>query len=277
MGKRIPNTTKEYIVDAALPEATETYTVISHSFVINHTLNALKLRGFEVKQELYRCNNGAKIAQGTYQLNYGADPEMGMMFAWSNSYDKSKRFRCAIGAYVYSSGSYLISGSMGSWGRIHTGTADTDTMKTIDEQVATADQYYNQLVKDKDRMKVITVDIQKRAEILGRLYLEHEIINTEQLSAIKNQFKNPSYDYGTPKDSLWDLYNHLILALQKSHPSTWMDQQRAAHWFITNEFGITEDVIQIPEPAVSEDVISDPSQLSLIDAITEVENGTGAL
>ena len=256
MGKRIPNTTKEYIVGADLPEATDTYTVISHGFVINHALNALAAKGFEVKQELYRCNTGAKIAQGTYRLNYGADPEMGMMFAWSNSYDKSKRFRCAIGAYVYSSGSYLISGSMGSWGRIHKGTADLDTLRTIDEQVHTADQYYNQLVKDKERMKLISVPVQQRAELIGRLYLEHEVINTEQLSIIKAEFKNPSYDYGTPKDNLWSMYNHIILALQKAHPSTWMDQQRIVHWFITNEFGIAEDVI-----------VEDVNQLNLLTAL----------
>lgn len=248
MGKRIPNTTKQYIVEAALPEATETYTVIPHEFVINTTFSALKSKGFEVKEELYRCNTGAKIASASYRLNYGGDPDMGMMFAWSNSYDKSRRFRCAVGAYMYCSGSSIISGNMGSWGRIHKGTADRETAETIIEQIKNADRYYSQLVSDKERMKTIIVEPQQRAELIGRLYLEHEIINTEQLSIIKSEFKKPSYEYGTDEKSLWTLYNHVILALQKSHPATWMDQQRAAHWFLTNEFGILEEeVIETPQ------------------------------
>lgn len=241
MGKRIPNTTKQYIVEAALPEATETYTVIPHEFVINTTLSALRSKGFEVKEELYRCNTGAKVASASYRLNYGGDPDMGMMFAWSNSYDKSRRFRCAVGAYVYASGSSIISGNMGSWGRIHKGTADTETADTIIDQIKSADRYYAQLVRDKELMKPIKVEVQQRAEIIGRLYLEHEIINTEQLSVIKSEFKKPSFEYGTDEKSLWTLYNHVILALQRSHPATWMDQQRAAHWFLTNEFGLIEE------------------------------------
>src|ERR1019366_4018691 len=99
MPKRATLTTQDYLINAALPVQTETYTVISHGDVIKKTKEVLAAKGFEIERELYRCNDGAQVAQGVYHLKYGDDPDMGMMFAWSNSYDKTMRFKCSIGGY----------------------------------------------------------------------------------------------------------------------------------------------------------------------------------
>lgn len=134
----------------------------------------------------------AQIAQGVYHLNYGNDPEMGMMFAWSNSYDKSMRFKCAIGAYVFVCSNGIVSGDMGSWGRKHTGSAAEETQEAILLQIDNADVYYNQLVLDKENMKQIILKPKNSAEIMGRLFLEHKLINVEQLSIVKNELHTPS-------------------------------------------------------------------------------------
>lgn len=250
MGKRALTITKDYLIAAPLPAQTETYTVIAHEFVINKTLELLGLKGFDVNHELYRCNEGAQIAQGVYHLNYTKDPDMGLMFAWSNSYDKTQKFRCTIGGYVFLSNNRVISNNKTNWARVHTGTALQETADTIQEQINGAEVMFKQLVYDKNCMKEIIVPEKLRAELMGRIYFINELLTIEQLSAAKEQFRRPSYDYGVDKDSLWAMYNAILYSLQKANPRTWMDQQRLLHWFLTDNFNIMPQVFTQAEQEI---------------------------
>jgi hypothetical protein len=72
--------------------------------------------------------------------------------------------------------------------------------------------------------------------------------------------------------SLWAFYNYVTLALQVSHPKTWMEDQRVLHYFISSIIG--SHVPVAPTPVVEEPVsapVVDPNQLSLLDQIAEVE------
>jgi hypothetical protein len=276
MGKRAGITTKEYLINTPLPEHAGTYTVISHEFIINKTKEVLASKGFQIEHELYRCNEGGDIAQGVYHLKFNGeqDPEMSMMFAWANSYDKTMRFKCAVGGYLNASKSVIISGKLGSWGRKHTGAADIETSDMIQSQIENAETYYKQLVEDKASMKSITITKTKRAELLGRIYLEHELLTTEQVSLVKAEIKKPSFDYNCSTDSLWSFYTAMVYALQKAHPRTWMDQQRMIHWFLAEDFGIIPgyiaEAIKTEGVTVSE-VVSD-NQITIEQVIAEEES-----
>jgi hypothetical protein len=286
MAKRAITATKELLMAAPLPVYEgDTYTVIPHEFVIAETVRNLTTQGFKVKQELYRCNQNANIAQGIYHLDYSDDPDMGMMFAWSNSYDKSMRFKCAIGGYVFVCMNGMVNGNMGAWGRKHTGSADSETTETIQTQISKAKQYYKQLVYDKETMKTIIVDDKTRAELVGRLYFEEDLLNTEQLTLIKHQMHSPKFDYNADTKSLWALYNHITLSLHKSHPKDWLDHQRLVHWFFTQEYGIQPLVLQEEEPnEITENIqeivqIIQPTLADIVnitipreDPIQEIEN-----
>ena len=278
MGKRASTATKEYLTSAPLPTYEgDSYTVIPHEFVINETIKNLRDSGFGIKNELYRCNQNANIAQGIYHLNYAEDAEMGMMFAWSNSYDKSMRFKCAIGGYVFICSNGMVNGDMGTWGRKHTGSADQETIDTIQDQIKNAKNYYQQLVRDKEAMKGIIVPEKLRAELVGRLYFQEEILNTEQLTLIKHQFNTPKYDYNADKNSLWCLYNHITLSMHKAHPKEWLDHQRIVHWFFTQEFGLkTLELTEVKPTEVTEvapmsEIKPASRQLDLVDQIAEIE------
>lgn len=294
MAKRASIVTKEFLKAAALPTYEgDTYTVIPHEFVINETLKNLGAQGFSIKHELYRCNENANIAQGIYHLDYSNDPDMGMMFAWSNSYDKSMRFKCATGGYVFICSNGVVRGDMGSWGRKHTGSADQETIDTIQDQIGKAKQYYRQLVYDKETMKDIMVSDKASAELIGRLYFKENLLNTEQLSIIKQQLRTPAHDYNADKKSLWSLYNHITYSLRAAHPKNWLDHQRLVHWFFTQEYGIQLLDIQEDEPnevtevipetivitesiqVINESTMPQPQhgeQLDLLDAINQAEN-----
>lgn len=250
MPRKIKSYGRQDLMDVALPNHASTYTVISHKSVMDLSTEALEDAGFSVTAENYRATHDGNIASAIYTLNYGDDPELSMMFAWSNSYNKQMRFKCGVGAIHSVNNTSLVCGDMGSWARKHTGSADTETKETIEEQVKLAKMYYDQLVSDKEAMKKINLDVRKQSQILGMLFAEHDILTTEQASMIKQQMSRPTYKCTTP-GTLWEFYNFVTIALQQSHPKTWMEDQRVLHWFITDTFKF--DKVNVAPAATSDD------------------------
>ena len=297
MPRKIKEYTRQDLIDVALPNHASTYTVISHKSVMDLSTKALEDAGFKITGENYRATHDGNIASAIYTLNYGDDPELSMMFAWSNSYNKQMRFKCGIGAIHTTNKTTMVCGDMGSWARKHIGTADTETEDTIKEQVDLAKMYYNQLVSDKERMKEITLDRKKQAQLLGILFADEEILTTEQASLIRQQMSRPLHQFAD-NNSLWAFYNYVTLALQQSHPKTWMEDQRVLHWFISEAFKfdkvdvtplateIIEDAVAqieaqeevdkgtvtlLPSDSDSEEETMDPAQVDLEDSIAEIE------
>ncbi len=275
MSKRIGIVSRNVLVDAVLPAATTTYTVIAHGFIINTILQLLDEAGFTVTNERYTCNEDAQIATGVYHINYGDDPDLGMAFAFSNSYNKVLKFRCAIGGFVKINNMTVLGSTSGAWGRKHTGTADDETAETIANQITNAETYFKQLAADKEVMKKITLTKREYAELLGRLYVDLKIISGEQISISKQEYEKPSYKYTTADNTLWTLYNHILVSLTKSHPKTWMEQQKVVHLHLMTEFELTVfddekpgDLNQLTIDVMTEDELS--HQLHGVDNDIEV-------
>ena len=275
MPKKIQQTTKANLISVPLPNHGTTYTVISHQFVIDYAYQALANAGFGIVDEEYRCTADGQIAQGIYKLNFNNDPELSMMFAWTNSYNKQVKFKCVVGAYINNSGSVMISGEVGSWVRKHTGTADTETKATIDDYITNAHMYYNQLCADKAAMEVVSLNKRKQSQLLGVLFAEYEILTTEQASMIRDQMKRPLQVFKST-DSLWAFYNFVTNALQTSHPKTWMEDQRILHYFIGTICDFSQPVqpvvTQVPLVPVVDPLYEDPNQTNILDQIAEIEN-----
>ena len=290
MPKRISECSKAHLINVPLPQHGSTYTVISHQFVIDYVHQALAAAGFNIVSEEYRCNADGQIAQGIHKLMYNQDPELSMMFAWTNSYNKQIKFKCLVGAYIETTGTVMVSGDMGVWIRKHMGTADVETKQSIDEQIQNAHQFYQQMVSDKNEMVDKTLDKRKKAQLLGILFAEYGILTTEQASVVRNYIERPLASFANP-DSLWAFYNAVTIALQQSHPRTWMEDQRVLHYFIDSVYKfpkaplavvapITPVVDEVtveaeekgPEmgPEASED-FPNPNQISIFDVIEEEE------
>jgi hypothetical protein len=246
MPKKIQDCTKAHLISIDLPVHGDSYTVISHESVMDYVFTELATAGFVVTTEEYRATADGQIAQGIYRLNYNSDPELNMMFAWTNSYNKQVRFKCGVGAYVNQTGTVMVCGDMGSWARKHTGSADAETIQTIKDQITDAKMYYNQLVTDKEAMKGISMTKRKQAQMLGILFAEYQILTTEQASMIRSQMDKPNHVF-TDSNSLWAFYNYVTIALQHSHPKTWMEDQRVLHYFISsiNNFGAAQTAPQV--------------------------------
>jgi hypothetical protein len=276
MSRKIKNITKDYLVAIPLPNHADTYTVISHESIIQYAYTELANQGFGIVSEEYRCTHDGQIAQGVYRLQYEKDPELSLMFGWANSYNKQMRFKCTMGTYVNTNGTVMIAGEMGTYSRKHTGTADTDTIQSMKDQITNAYMYYDQLAADKDKMKAIELTTKRQAELLGILFAEYEILTTEQASFVRQQMDKPSFFYNGGKNTLWSFYNHVTLALQQSHPRTWMEDQRMLHWVITNEFNQITPVEAVEITTPMEDPLDSnygqpENQTNLLVQIAEIE------
>ncbi len=242
MGYKKPTeTTRQYLETAPLPNHGQSYTVISHKQVIDNTLQLLDSSGFDVVREIYRANGNAQVAQGIFHIKprYSTDTqiveeeELGMMFAWTNSYDKSVRFQCAIGGYVMVCYNGMVCGDMMTFARKHTGSADQEIKMQISSQIKNAEKYFKKILDTRDSLRSLPLSKKEQSEMLGRLYFQEDVLETSQLTCIKAELDKPSYDYKCDQENAWAFYNHVTHGLKKAHPRDWLSDSKNFHEFIT--------------------------------------------
>jgi hypothetical protein len=277
MPKKIGTVDRSVLTSAGLPPATSTYTVISHSFVINTVLQALEDNGFEVTEEEYRCTTDAQVAHGTFMINYQGDPDLSLMYTFSNSYDKSLRFTAAIGTKINMNGAYMVS-QMDSWLRKHTGTADQEATALINGHIENALAYYNQLKTDKDNMRELTISKSEFGKVLGELFM-NDYLAVDQISYIRKEYHKASYPYIDGSNNLWTCYLKIADALRSSHPTKWMNSQVAVHLYFITKYNLTEfDKDESTENDYSTDAITNTTEVNdeepiipgILDGVEEV-------
>ena len=241
--KRATETTQVFLENQPLPSHGKSYTVVSHKEVIENTKKLLEDSGFTIRRELYRANMNAQVAQGVYHIypsrsindNIVNENELGMMFAWTNSYDRSKSFQCAIGAYVMVCSNGMMCGDMMNFKRKHTGTAGHDIAMQLSNQIKNGEKHYTRILNDRDSLKNVTLTNREQSELLGRLFADDEIITSSQVSIIKKEMKKPSFNYDCLDDNAWAFYNHVTHSLKVSPPRDWMQDSQNFHDFMMNE------------------------------------------
>lgn len=221
-----------------LPTRGGSYVVIPHENIIDKVRQELRASALVVDQELYKCTQDGQIAQGIYHVSSQQDPDISMMFAWVNSYNRMVRFKCAVGARVFVCDNGMVSGDHTSYSRVHKGkSAMFSVMENIEHQIKHASLYFDILVQDKDHFKSIFLNKKNQAALLGKLYAYEEILTSNQVSIVKREMDKPSYDYGVDPNSVWAMYNHVTLALKESHPSVFIKNHEQLHRIFTDEFG----------------------------------------
>lgn len=231
------NTTREELIKVPIPAQTESYKPITHGNLISLTTAAIKSCGFELGKEVYTCSNDGNVANGKYMLKFGDDPDMSIMIAWQNSYNKKVSLKFAIGTWVFICENGMCKGDIGSFKSKHVGDVQDITPEKIKEYICSAAETFYSLVREKEEMKTIVVSEKRRAEILGRLFIQEEIINSTQLNTIKRELKEPTHDYGE-LGSLWEFYNYTTFAVKNANPRDWMQVQQDLHKFFISEFNI---------------------------------------
>jgi len=84
-------------------------------------------------------------------------------------------------------------------------------------------------------MKDFSLNRKQQAELLGRLFADEKILDTQQLSCVKAEMDDVSYNYNVDPNTAWAFYNHVTHALKLTHPRNWMDSQGKFHTFMSSE------------------------------------------
>ena len=225
------------LLGAELPTQTKTYKPISHQQLMDLTLSSIEGAGFILGQETYSCARDGKVANGRYTIKNVADSEMQLQIGWQNSYDKSLTLKFAIGTRIMICQNGCVSGDYGAFKKKHVGEIQSFTPSAITDYIKSAGEAFSRMQRERDAMKNIELTRKTKAELIGRMIIEEQFIQSTQLNLIEKELKSPTHDYGAP-DSLWELYNFTTFAMKEIHPSLWMQNHQAAHKFFVSESGI---------------------------------------
>jgi len=260
--KTIDQVSEQQLTSIATPNHGKRYAVITYDNIINEVKrNALK-HGIEINNTIYRQTLNGAIVTAQYFLTYGNDPDIKLMFAWTNSYNKMRKFSCGVGTYVTVCLNGMLTADYSTFSRKHIGsatkthTAFQEMVEQIEEQFNLADTVFNKMVTDKNKMINKKLREEEINELLGKLFME-DVVGTIQMNIIKKQLKSPSFTYSGDVNSLWHFYNHVTLALKEEHPISFDMTHHKFHKTIQNSFlnastalVINTDV-EIAEPSIS--------------------------
>jgi len=234
------NVTKEMLLRTEIPLESRTYKPVIYRELIDLTLNGIEKAGFQLESESYTAASKGLIATGKYTISNVADSEMKLQLGWLNSYNKVRSVGFAIGAKVIVCTNNMVSGNFGSFRKKHTGSIQEFTPKTIEEYIKRSADAFEKIQYERDVMKEIEVSKRTSAELIGRMFIEEEIITSTQLNIINREIQLPSFDYKCD-GSLYQLYQHVTHSLKETHPTNWMSSHINAHKFFINESGILLD------------------------------------
>lgn len=235
--KPLVGTSKASLLKVPVPAATKSYVPVPHKQMIQMTLEELDKNGMEVLSETYNMAREGRQAMGFYEIGATGDSDMRIRIGWHNSYDKSMPVRWAIGGHIIVCSNGMVAGDIGAFKRKHTGTVLADYREQAHIHVASAGEMYDRLIREKIRMKDIEITKRASAELIGRMFLEEDIITATQMGIIKREMENPSFNYNAD-GSVWQLYNHCTVAYKEEHPQLFIDRHVKHHEFFTKEFSL---------------------------------------
>ena len=245
------NTAKGMLLAAPLPEQTKTYKPVSHEQLIDLTLESIHQAGFTLDQESYTSAKEGRVANGKFSIKNVADSEMQLQIGWQNSYDKSLSLKFAIGTKIFICANGCVSGDYGAFKKKHVGEIQTFTPQAITEYIKHAGDAFTKMQAEREAMKNIDIDKRLQAELIGRMYIEEQFIESTQLNIIKRELKNPTYDYNAA-NSLWELYQFTTFSMKEVHPSLWMNNHIDAHSFFVEASGMISTKQEIILPVVNQ-------------------------
>ncbi len=199
------STTRQVLLNTALPAQTRTYKPITNAQLIDLTLNSIQGAGFNLNKEIYSTARDGQVANGRFSISNVADKEMCLEIGWQNSYNKSLSLKFAIGAHIFICKNGCVRGDMGAFKKKHQGSVQEFTPTAITEYIKRAGDVFLQMQKEREEMKKIELSKRVKAELIGRMLIEEEFIQSTQLNMIARSLDAPKFNYGAP-DSMWELY-----------------------------------------------------------------------
>jgi hypothetical protein len=233
-------TTRQRILNVPNPNFGGKYAYIPHSVFLEEIEQELKSSGKLIIDEAYNTTKDAKIISGWFKVQDPniTDLELAPVITFTNSVNKMVKASIRASALVLVCKNGMM-GSIagGSYTRKHLGdNALPDFRKHIVEVVASLEDEFNRLVKNKEEMKVIELSTAEIGFLIGDMYVNEEMITANQLSTIKRELKrSKNFSGGT----LWDFYNNVTEGLKDTHPLFYEKQHIKFHTYVSDKYNLT--------------------------------------
>lgn len=199
------------------------YSPVEHDRIFDVIESYFEESNLKIKEESFLSAKKGNQIIGKYILEHD-ELELNPMLTFKNSIDGSMSFGVAGGmSVVMICSNGVVFGDLMMYSRKHTGDAKRNIIENVKYACEKIFHTVEEHIKISNRMKEIDVTSKTIAELCGRMFIEDNVIRASQLSIIKNEIENPSFDYGS-KGTLWEFYNHCTFALKESHPFTWHQQ-----------------------------------------------------
>lgn len=223
------------------------YQPVLHREAIETIKEQLDRYNFKVVSEHYLAASNGQRVIGRYGIQY--NDEFNYMIGFANSHDGSIAFKYFSGSEIRVCSNGAIWGTDYNYRRKHVGEGVKDLIfGTIHDKLNALEQTMKQTEDNAKRMKEIEIDRATISKLVGQAFLYEEMIKATQLSVIKKEIANPSFDYSA-QNSLWELYNHFTYAVKESTPTDWLGQHTEISDYFVNAAGILEKKGQIVKPA----------------------------
>lgn len=219
------------VVLASAPEETTTYKVVTHESIINSVLEFCDKKNVKIFSESYLTNKAANQVVGKYTLSLGPD-DVHCQIAFKNSYDKTMSLGFAAGAEVFICSNGVVRGEV-SYKKKHVGTIVQELNDNLNNTYDLLEQELEAIITDFTRFKSIDLSDARIQQLVGRMFLEDEVINTEQIQALKHEMYHSQH---FPNRTAYDLYNWTNHALKSAHPTNYLQKHIALHQLFNNEF-----------------------------------------
>jgi len=222
--------TEHQLLAVPVPEATETYSPVPHKLLLNELQEKITKKGMSIIDKQYYIGAYGQQMLGKYTIESG-NSDLKMQMAFRNSYDKSMAVGFAAGATVFVCRNGMLSGDMLVY-RKHTGNIVEELHDYMIDGINMMQDNFSKLLKDKQILEEIELEEKRQAEILGRLYIEKDIITSTQLNIIKHELTKSENFVGK---SAWCLYNNVTESLKTAHVTNAMQDYINLHDFFTTE------------------------------------------
>lgn len=273
MDKATYEITKQALIDVPVVAETRTYKPVSHEQLMDLTLNAISNSGFKVETERYTAARDGQVANGRYTISNVKDNEMCLQVGWQNSYNRQISLKWALGGFIFICSNGTVHGEMGNFKKKHQGNIQEFAPTAITEYIKRAGDIFTQMQKDREAMKQIEISDRVKAELIGRMFIEEDILASTQLNTIARNLKSPEFDYKCP-NSMWELYSFVTQSMRDLHPTLWIENHIKAHNFFTKESGIivpkAEIVVPTPGSHPQGDLFSNEAQERFNDVLLNI-------
>ena len=246
MAERIRFETENFIKNITVPSITNTYSPVSNSDLIDSLEESLNIKGYNILKKEYVIGARGNEVYGNWILSSaeGGDiftrkeryepGDMQLAIGFQNSYDKKLKLKIVPGVRVCICSNQAMSRSnISIFEKKHTGDINLEFPIFIDNSLGELDTMYNNFKDAFDRLSQVQINKKIMSELAGRLYIQEDIISSEQVSILRKEIINPTFAQFS-EDNGYNFYQHCTYSIRKSHPNEIIDKYTKVHDFVIN-------------------------------------------